>query len=132
MNDDSSPTSAVEEELIVLAQEWAAAIVSNDADRIATFVADDWVMVSETGISPSQDFLAMVRSGELTHSMMRRVGPARIRVQGNTAVFTARVVNTAHHRGRQFDADEWTTDVFVRADGRWRCILSQITTAAPG
>jgi hypothetical protein len=44
---------------------------------------------------------------------------------------TGRVTNTAHHRGQRFDADEWTTDVFVRRDGRWLCVLSHITAAAP-
>ncbi|MFJ9637699.1 hypothetical protein [Streptomyces sp. NPDC101178] len=30
-----------------------------------------------------------------------------------------------------FMADEWTTDVFVRGGGHWRCVLSHITPAAP-
>lgn len=68
-------------------------------------------------------------SGELTHSAMDRAGEARVRVYGDTAVFTARVTNTAHYGGRQFDADEWTTDVFVKRDGRWVCVLSHITPA---
>jgi len=62
---------------------------------------------------------------------MDRVGEPRIRVYGDAAVLTACVTNTAHHRGRRFDADEWTTDV-VRRDGRWLCVLSHITTASPG
>jgi hypothetical protein len=55
-----------------------------------------------------------------------------VRVYEDTAVLTARVTNTAHHAGQRYDADEWTTDVFVRREGRWRCVLSQITAAAPG
>jgi ketosteroid isomerase-like protein len=53
------------------------------------------------------------------------------RAYGDTAVVTARVTNTAHFDGRQFDADEWTTDVLVRRGGRWLCVLSHITAAAP-
>ena len=68
-------------------------------------------------------------SGELTHSAMDRAGEARVRVYGDTAVFTARVTNTTHYAGRQFDADKWTTDVFVKRDGRWVCVLSHITPA---
>ncbi|MEU4332017.1 DUF4440 domain-containing protein [Nonomuraea dietziae] len=56
--------------------------------------------------------------------------PARIRVYGDTALFTGRFRNTAHHLGRRFDADEWTTDVIVRRQGRWLCVLSRITAAA--
>lgn len=61
---------------------------------------------------------------------MDRVGEPRIRVYGDTAVLTARVTNTAFYRDQRFDADEWTTDVFVRRDGRWRCVLSHITPVA--
>ncbi|MGA6173731.1 nuclear transport factor 2 family protein [Streptomyces sp. NPDC012600] len=110
---------------------WAAAIVANDAERIAAFMADEWVIVSESGITDRDTFLAFVTSGELTHSAMRAVTPPRIRVHGDTAVVTARITNTAHYGGRRFDADEWTTDVFVRRDGHWRCVLSHITPAAP-
>lgn len=61
---------------------------------------------------------------------MASVSRPRIRVYGDTAVLTGRVTNTAHYKGR-FDADEWTTDVFVNRNGRWLCVLSHITAAAP-
>jgi len=120
----------IDADLAALEDEWAKAIVSNDADRIGEFMADDWVIVSETGTATRQQFLSYVRSGALTHSAMDRIGDARVRVYGDTAVFTARVTNTAHHERRRFDADEWVTDVFVRHHGRWRCVLTQITAVA--
>lgn len=117
--------------LIALAKDWADAIVSNDATRIGGFMADDWVIVSESGVSAKERFLSLVESGELTHSAMTGVSRPRIRVYGETAVLTARVTNTAHYMGQRFDADEWTTDVFVNRNGRWLCVLSHITAAAP-
>lgn len=116
-------------ELVTICDHWYEAIVSNDAERIASFMAEDWVIVAESGISPKAQFLALVSSGELTHSAMDRVSGARVRIYGDTAVFTARVKNTAHYAGQRFDADEWTTDVFVRRDDRWLCVLSHITPA---
>ena len=119
----------IEQELLKLGEDWAAAMVANDADRIGSYMADEWVIVSERGISTKEDFLAFVRSGQLTHSMFEMAGEARIREYGDTAVLTARIVNTAHFGGQQFDADEWTTDVFVKRDGKWLCVLSHITPA---
>jgi ketosteroid isomerase-like protein len=116
-------------ELLNAEQEWADAIVSNDSECIARFMADDWVMVSDTGISPRQQFLASVESGDLSHSAMQFVSDARVRVYGETAVVTGRMTNTAHYQGRQINADEWTTDVFVRRNGRWVCVLTHITAA---
>ena len=119
-----------EQQLLKLGEDWAASMVANDAEQIGSFMADDWVIVSERGMSAKEDFLAFVRSGQLTHSMFEMSGDARIKEYGDTAVLTARIVNTAHFGGQQFDADEWTTDVFVRRDGRWLCVLSHITTAS--
>lgn len=117
----------VEQELLKLTEEWAAAMVANDAERIGSFMADEWVMVSERGISTKEYFLEFVRSGALTHDRFEAVGEARVKAYGDTAVLSARVVNTAYFGGQRFDADEWTSDVFVRRGGRWECVLSHIT-----
>ncbi|MEV3988859.1 nuclear transport factor 2 family protein [Streptomyces sp. NPDC049837] len=119
------------DELADVVAEWAAAIVANDAARIGAYMADDWVIVSESGVATRQHFLSLVESGELTHSAMELVGEPRVRIDGDTALFTGRITNTAHYRGERFDADEWTTDVFLRRDGRWRCVLSHVTPASP-
>lgn len=120
-------------EVEAIEDEWARAIVSNDAARIAGFMDDDWVMVSDSGVTTKEQFLSVVESGALTHSAMDRVGDARVRAYGDTVLLTARMTNTAHYEGRRFDADEWVTDVFVHRGDRWLCVLSQITAVAqPG
>ncbi|MBC3192494.1 nuclear transport factor 2 family protein [Pseudonocardia sp. C8] len=126
---EAGTSTALEPELVAVADGWARAIVSNDAARIGEYMSEDWVIVSENGVATREEFLALVRSGELTHSAMDRVGDARVRGYGDTAVLTIRQTNTAHFRGRRFDADEWVSDVFVRRAGGWACVLSQITSA---
>jgi len=96
---------------------------------MATFVTDDWVIISESGVSLGTSMLALVASGALSHSAMEIVSTPLIRVFGPTATVTSRMTNTAHYDGRRFDADEWTTDVYVRSEGRWRCALTHYTTA---
>ena len=118
----------VKQELDAIGTAWAEAMVANDADRIGSFMADEWVIVSERGISTKEAFLMFVRSGQLTHSAFEMSGAPRVKVYGDTAVLTCRVTNTAHFGGQQFDADEWTSDVFVKRDGKWLCALSHITT----
>jgi hypothetical protein len=125
------PDDADRVELAAIEDGWARAIVSGDAERIAGFMADGWAGVSNSGITSGERFLAVIRSGELTHSAMVPVGLSRIRVYRDAAVVTMRVTSTAHYKGQRLDADEWTTDVFVRRDGRGLCELAQITAAAP-
>lgn len=130
-NPDSGGNDAVHAHLTAVAEDWAAAIVSNDPARIASFMSDDWAIVSESGITSKADFLAFVESGQLAHSAMALVSRPRVRVHGDTAVLTVRMTNTAHYGGRRYDADEWTSDVFVKQNGRWLCVLSHITAVAP-
>jgi ketosteroid isomerase-like protein len=85
----ASSENRAQAEIVAIADDWARAIVSNDPEQIASFMADDWVIVSESGINSKAQYMSLVIS------------------------------------------DEWTTDVFVRRDGRWLCVLSQITAAAP-
>lgn len=115
------------QELLAVATNWAEAMVANDAERIGSFMSDDWVIVSERGIATKQHFLSYVESGALTHSAFEMASDARVETYGDMAVMTIRVKNTAHFGGQQFDADEWTSDVFVKHDGRWLCVLSHIT-----
>ncbi|MFM9373390.1 nuclear transport factor 2 family protein [Streptomyces sp. Da 82-17] len=132
---DTSDRAATADRLIALGREWAEAIVSDDPDRIGSFMTDDWVIVSGRGVGTREEFLGHIRSGGLTHSAMRSADTPRVRIYGeagDTAVVTGRTTNTAHYRGRRFDADEWATDVFVRRDGAWRCVLTHLTAAEPG
>jgi ketosteroid isomerase-like protein len=134
MNGDAEtqdPDRAAQAELAAIEDDWARAILSNDAGRIAGFMTDGWVIVSDAGVTSGDRFLSVIRSGELTHSAMVPAEVNRIRIYGDTAVVTARVISTAHYQGARLDADEWTTDVFVRRDGRWRCALTHITAATP-
>ncbi|MCR2783228.1 MULTISPECIES: nuclear transport factor 2 family protein [unclassified Microbacterium] len=117
-------------DLRALAAEFAAAIVSNDADRIASFIGPEWRLVDADGVTTREQFLDVVRSGRLTHSRMHAVGDVDVRRYGPVGIVLARVVNTAHLDGRTYEADEWTTDVFVRSGDAWHCVHSHVTPAA--
>ncbi len=127
MDNSTTEQNALKQELIDLGARWAEAMVANDAGRIGSFMADDWVIVSERGMSTKQQFLSFVESGALTHSAFEMASDARVRQYGDTAVMSIRVTNTAHFGGQQYDADEWTSDVFIKRGGKWLCVLSHIT-----
>jgi ketosteroid isomerase-like protein len=114
-------------EILDFSEKWAKAIVANDAEAIGSFMSDDWIMVSNMGICDKPKFLSFVESGDLTHSAMDLAELARIEVYGDTAVSASRVTNTAHYRGQTFEANEWTSDVFRKINGEWKCVLTHIT-----
>ena len=106
----------------------------NDADDIAGYMSDEWVIVTSTGITTADQFLTMIRTGALSHTRMEPdAGPdgePRVHVYGDTAVLTLRVVSTEVHSGQVRDNDEWSTTVFVRRSGRWLAALTQLARAS--
>ncbi|MCI0550309.1 MAG: nuclear transport factor 2 family protein [Anaerolineae bacterium] len=111
-----------------LEKEWAQAIVSNDAGAIGHFMSDDWVIVGETGVSERSDFLRLVESGDLTHEAMEG-SVARVRAYDDVAVVISRGTNNGTFKGEPFSSDEWITDIYVKQEGRWRCVLTHLTPA---
>lgn len=105
------------------------AMVSNDVDRIAGCISDDWVLVTpEVGPVSREGMLAAIASGTLSHdTMVKKL--VRAKVYGDIAVVTGRGQNTGMFRGAPIAADEWITDIYCRIDGRWRCVLTHLTPA---
>ena len=120
----------VVEDVIQAQRDWADAIVSNDADRIAGYQHADWAIVTKNGITAGAVFLDVIRAGVLSHSWMEPVGEPLVDVFGDAAVLTVRVHSTETHAGRTIDNDEWATTVFVRLQGRWLAARTHLTGAA--
>ncbi|MGH9949257.1 MAG: nuclear transport factor 2 family protein [Pyrinomonadaceae bacterium] len=119
-----------EQEIFDLSEAWSKAIVANDAEAIGAFMADEWVMISERGVSTKEHFLSFVASGQLTHDSMDLAELHGITIFGDAAIMAARITNTAHFGGQIFNANEWTSDIFVRRSGEWKCVMTHITPAA--
>jgi ketosteroid isomerase-like protein len=105
------------------------AMVSNNVERIAQCISDDWVLVTpEKGPIGREVILQAISSGMLTHdSMTKHV--LRAKVYGDMAVVTGRGSNTGTFRGAPISADEWVTDVYRFAQGQWRCVLTHLAAA---
>jgi len=114
-------------ELIELEKAFADALVRNDVKAIETFVAPDWVIVDpHGGIVEREYFLQEIESGALVHESME-VNDFRIRRYGDAAVVTALTSTNGKFRGEEFGTRERSTDVFVKRDGRWQCVITHLT-----
>ena len=117
----------MEDELAKVATEFANAIVKNNPDEIRQFVADDWIIINaDGGIIDRERFLEVIKLGTLTHEMMES-DDIRVRVYGDSAVVSAITRSKGKFMGQEFTTHERSTDVFVRRDGQWRCVLTQLT-----
>ena len=119
------------EELVALSHAWDRAMVANDADAIGRTMADDWTIVGSDGtIARKESFLALVRSGELSHDVMTSED-LDVRVYGDAAVILAHGVSGGQYRGQAFRETERVSCVFVRRDGEWKCVLTHLSRLAP-
>ena len=117
----------LEAELIAAVREWDLAMVANDADAIGRYMAEDWIIIGADGTeSDKATFLALVKSGALTHDVMESED-LRIRIYGDTAVLSARGVSAGTYLGQRFREVERASCVFVRQGGKWRCVLTHLS-----
>jgi ketosteroid isomerase-like protein len=118
------------EDLLKLEQDFARAMVRNDAEEIGRYLAADWIIIDPDGnIVERERFLDGVRSGALTHQMMES-DDVRVREYGDTAVVTALTTTKAKFMGQEFSTRERATDVLVKREERWTCVLSHLTRFA--
>jgi ketosteroid isomerase-like protein len=120
-----------EQEITKLEADYILAVLKNDVPGIEKIVADDWVIIDAEGNLIDRDrALRAIRSGTLTHQEMK-AQDERVRVYGDTAVYTALVSIKGKYAGAEFASKERATDVFVRREGRWQCVLTQTTSYNP-
>ena len=120
-------TGEAEEELLTLEKAFAEAIVRNDLEDIGRLVTDDWIIIDPNGeIVDRTRFFDVIKSGALTHDMMESED-FRVRVYGDSAVVTGLTRTKGKFMGQEFSTQERATDVFVKRDGRWQCVLTHLT-----
>ncbi|HEV3393300.1 MAG TPA: nuclear transport factor 2 family protein [Chthoniobacterales bacterium] len=117
----------MDQELAKLEKDFASAVVSNDADAVGKFLADDWVIVDPDGnIIDKARFLSVIKLGQLTHEMMESEN-VKVRGYGASAVVTAITKSKGKFMGQEFTTQERATDFFIKQGGRWQCVFSQLT-----
>ena len=120
------------EELIQRCHDWDRAMIGNDADAIGRYMSDDWTIVGSDGrVSDKASFLALIRSGALTHDVMQSED-LDVRIHGDAAVVTARGISSGKFRGRAFREFERSSNVFVRQGGAWVCVLTHLSRLDEG
>jgi ketosteroid isomerase-like protein len=123
MNDD------IHAQLEAAEQAFNAAKISNDPDEIRACITDDCVLVTpESGPLPAKKMLDLIASGSLTHDTMTKT-THHTHILGDLATVTGRCRNSGRFQGTPITADEWVTDVYLRLEGGWRCVLTHLAPA---
>jgi hypothetical protein len=118
----------LKQELINVCNLWNSAMISNDVDRIAQFMSDNWIILGSGGVTDKCSFLSLIRSGALSHNIMDS-DEMLVRVYGDTGIVTSKGTSAGVFQDEPFNLYEWSTSVFVRTDGKFRCVSTTLTPA---
>src|SRR5262245_59961598 len=117
----------MEEELLKLEEAFGQAIIKNDLEGLARLVTDDWIIIDPNGeIIDRARFFEVIKSGALTHDTMESED-FRVCVYGDNAVVTGITSTKGKFMGQEFSTRERATDVFVKRDAHWQCVLTHLT-----
>ena len=117
-----------QEEILEVEREFGEAMIRNDADAVGRFLSDDWIIIDpDGGVIDKSRFLAVIKSGALKHEAMDSED-IRVRTYPNAATVTAVTHICTKYLGKEFRTHERATDVFVKMNGQWQCVLTHLTT----
>jgi ketosteroid isomerase-like protein len=101
------------EELLKLEKAFAEAIVENDPETVARFVADDWIIIGPDGeIVDRARFFEVIKSGALTHDTMQSED-FRVRVYGDSALVTGITRTKGKFMGQEFNTQDAGPQMFL-------------------
>jgi ketosteroid isomerase-like protein len=113
-----------------LEQAWAEAVQRRDVDKIDRLQAEDYVFTDPGGrVWTKARALETIKTGDLEIDSFE-LSDFQVRLYGETAVVTMRIVWNGRFRGTDISGAQRMTDVFVKRDSRWQCVASQATRIA--
>ena len=124
----------VEQELLRLERLWLDAYEQRDVTAMERILSDDYIITYNGQMSDKARTIEGLRRPVPAERALRfRSDDVRVRVYGDAAVLTGRVIDL---RRRPDGGDEVVgqaryTDTYVRRQGRWQVVSSQVNTLLP-
>lgn len=116
--------------LLKLEHEWDDAIVRRDAKTLDRILAEDYLLITPDGqVVTKTQLLESLQGPRVDGFELKSIteGETASRVYGNTAVVLGNFTIKGQVAGQEVETPFRHTDVFVRRDGRWRCVSRHST-----
>ncbi len=105
------------------------ATVKKDVATLEKLLADDWVGQSPSGTQTKAQSLADLKSEDQKFDSIT-LSEMKVRVFGDTAIVTGGLDAKSTYKGKDTSGHFLWIDVFVKRQGRWLDVASQITPLA--
>ncbi|HML16720.1 MAG TPA: nuclear transport factor 2 family protein [Bryobacteraceae bacterium] len=118
--------SADAETVKQLEREWLDAEKAGDTVKIGSILADDWVGLQSDGSSETkQQAIDGIKSGA-DKMLSADLGPMSVKLIGPVAIVQGSDVEKSSSKGKDTSGKWVWMDVFVKRDGRWQVVRSQV------
>jgi ketosteroid isomerase-like protein len=119
--------ATAEKEFLALEHEWKQAVVSRDVAFLRHFYAEEYTSTDPEGMvwNKTQD-IEIDTAGQFRITAFK-LDDVQARVYGDVAIVTGRDALKGTFLGKAASTQVRFTDVFVKRDGRWQCVTTQVT-----
>jgi ketosteroid isomerase-like protein len=108
-------------------EDLGTAMIHRDVTALAHLVGEDWTIQSESGVTGTREgFLSDIQSGKLEVKSFR-LHDVHIRVFGDVAMVQGFDDEESAYDGKTSNGTYNWLDVWVRRDGRWVSVATQLT-----
>jgi len=123
--------SSVEEQLLKMEKDRAAAVVKADVATLEGMTADDYMLINANGqMSDKATTMNDIKTGVIKLTA-NEVSDMKVRVYGDTAVVTGKSSAKGTIRGRELKGPVMFTRVYVKKNGKWLSVAFQQTPIVP-
>lgn len=129
----SNPTmSSEEDEVRRVESEWGDAFEQRDFATLDRIMADEYILTDPLGnVRGKAESLAALATNKVLFESTRSDN-VKVRINGDTAVVTARATFKGRYRGWSMAGQYQYTDVLVKRNGSWQAVSSHITAVGAG
>ena len=120
----------VEKEITQLERDWGEAFAKRDLVALDRILGDDHSVISKDGsvLTKAQE---LAKHGDSADELFD-FEPMKVRVFGDTAVVTGGHKEKSQYQGRDTSGHYRWMDVFVKRNGRWQAVASELTRVEEG
>ena len=120
----------VEKKIMQLERDWGDALAKRDLVALDRILGDDHSVISKDGsvLTKAQELAKHSESADELFDFE----PMKVRVFGDTAVVTGGHREKSQYQGKDTSGHYRWMDVFVKRNGRWQAVASELTRVEEG
>ena len=120
--------SPAETEIKAIEQQWLDAYVKADTAVLKTVEAEDWMFVDSDGSvnTKAQDIKDVADKTFVCKSAS--ISDVKVKAMGDNSAYATGIVKMAGtYKGKEFNSEFRSLDIFEKKDGKWQATYSQLT-----